>query len=82
MMVKIEARARLITILLVRPQSARRGGMNMGRSCSNSPPIAVATVLKSSRGIRQSLVRSEFIALMIGLCDVLSALTNSDGAAS
>jgi len=82
MMVSIEDLARLITTLLVRPHRASRGGIKMGSNWSNWLPIAVASALRSSIGQTLSLVRSEFIALVIGLWAALIALTSSVGLAS
>ena len=78
----IEALARLIMTLFVRAQSASRVGINKGRSCSNSVPITEARVLSKSIGTIHNLVRSEFMALTMGLCDVLIELTSSEGATS
>ena len=81
-MVIMHVRARLITTLLVRPQSASRGGINRVKSCSNSPLKPVATDTSKSIAAPDSRVLSEFNALTIGLYKFRSALITSAGAAS
>lgn len=64
---RMHAFARLVNTLLVRPQSPRRVGMNSGTRGSNEEPRPVNRAFTSSIVEPDSLLRSEFIAWLIGL---------------
>lgn len=66
MIVMMHPRARVIMTLLVREQRVSRVGKYKARRESNPDPNPEATTLIKSMAVPESLVRSEFIALLRG----------------
>jgi hypothetical protein len=66
MMVNIHVRARVIKTLFVRAHMASKGGKKSGRRGSNEGPRVVASIEMKPIAVPDNLVRSEFIAEMMG----------------
>lgn len=67
MMRSTQARARVTKTLFVRAQTDRRAGKNTGRRGSKDVPRPVASSVMQSMATPDSLVRSDLIALVIGV---------------